>query len=177
MTELIGGVLVTGAGAAACGVAVGRMLFRYRHAASESAAEASAAGLDRYAVLARLTTEEDLIFLRKLPGYRAEMAARLRRERRAILRMYLRELAGDFHSLHQAARRLAAEAPQEHAGLVSLLFSQQVTFWRRLAAIEVRLTLAPLGVGRVDASRLLETVEALRAAVAQSTAMAPVPLY
>src|SRR5258708_17135014 len=173
MTELIGGVIVSGVGAAACGAALGRMLFRYRNAAAAAVDDVKPAGLERYAVLTRLTTEEDLRFLRKLPGFRMEMAARLHRERRAILRMYLRELAGDFPRLHSAARRLVAEAPPGHAGLVSLLFRQQVAFWRCLAAIEVGLALAPLGLGRVDVRRLLEAVEVLRAAVAPSAAMSP----
>jgi hypothetical protein len=168
MTELAGGAIAMGVGALACGVALSRTLLRYREGAgTELVAEDSpTVSLSRYSVLKRLTGEEDEQFLRELPGFKAEMAKRLRRQRRAIVRMYLRELAGDFHSLHRAARRIVADAPEEHADLVGGLLRQQIRFWSCLAAIELRLALAPLGLPNVDTGRLLDVVEGLRAAVA-----------
>jgi len=171
MTEMIGIAIAAGIGALTCGVALSRALLTYRRGAGlEPDAGDSAVSLHRYSVLSRLASEEDDRFLRKLPGFKQEMATRLRRERRIILRMYLRELAGDFRHLHRAARLMLAQAPEEHSDLVSVLLWQQVAFWRSLVAIELRLALAPLGLAQVDAGRLLEVVESLRVAVARSTA-------
>src|SRR5579862_6149188 len=63
--------------------------------------------LARYEPIVRLVGEEDLEFLARQPGCRPEILAKLRRERRKILRMYLRELAADFRSLHRQARWMA----------------------------------------------------------------------
>jgi len=172
MTELIGIAIAAGIGALTCGVALSRALLTYRRGADTepAAGDSSVVSLHRYSVLSRLASEEDDRFLRKLPGFKQEMATRLRRERRIILRMYLRELAGDFRHLHRAARLMLAQAPEEHSDLVGVLLWQQVAFWRSLVAIELRLALAPLGLAQVDAGRLLEVVESLRVAVARSTA-------
>src|SRR5258708_2592193 len=168
MTELFVGAIATGVSALACGVGLSRMLLRYRDTARLDAAgcDSPEVALTRYSVLARLTGEKDEQFLRTLPGSSAETVKRLRRERRAILRLYLRELAADFHRLHRAARQMVSAAPQEHAALVGLLAWQQLTFWRRLTAIEVRLALVPIGLPRVDCAPLLDIVESLRGAVA-----------
>src|SRR5258708_34531219 len=59
--------------------------------------------MQRYQPMAMLLTDDDLLFLAAQPGYRPKMGKNFRRERRRIFRMYLRELAGDFHRLHAAA--------------------------------------------------------------------------
>src|SRR5215471_20655160 len=56
--------------------------------------------LARYEPMGRLLAEEDFVFLAAQPGYRPEIGAKLRRERRQIFRLYLRELSRDFHRLH-----------------------------------------------------------------------------
>ena len=162
--ELITGMLLMVAGALTGGAVLGRALLRYRNRpdAGEPALGFSAA---RYEVMARLTCEEDLDYLRKLPGFRENMTTRLRKQRRRILRMYLRELAADFRVLHARARRLVAVAPEEHAPLVGFLLRQQVTFWLRLARIEVGLSLAPVGMGTGDVRALVRGLEAIHAAI------------
>jgi hypothetical protein len=174
MTRFIGPAIASGMAALAGGTALSRALLRYREGAPPEALsdDSSPLSLRRYSVLTRLAGDEDERFLRTLPGFKEEMLSRLRSERRVILRMYLRELTADFRRLHRAARLMVAAAPQEHADLVGVLMRQQITFWRCLAGIESRLALKPLGLPRVDTSRLLQVVEALRAAVA-GTATSP----
>ena len=118
--------------------------------------------LARYEPMARLLSEEDFLFLSAQPGYRPEIGARLRRERRRIFRLYLRELTRDFHTLHARARRMVAHSSAEHSELVGLLMRQQVIFWRGLLAIELRLALSALGLGTVDVRGLVEAIEAMR---------------
>jgi hypothetical protein len=169
-------------GAAALGAAIGlgslvsHRLLRYRHASNsiEPLGERSAsleASLDRYRPMVRLLDSEDLKFLASRPGYRPELGARMRKSRRRIFRMYLAELSADFQFLHAAARRMVAEAPEQHADLVPILMRQQVAFWRSLAAIEVRLALSWAGLAPVDATGLLRIVGELQQALAAATAM------
>src|SRR5579862_7271657 len=74
--------------------------------------------LARYQPMERLLAEEDFLFLASQPGYTPEIGAKLRRERRRIFRLYLRELAHDFLHLHAEARRMVADSKAEHADLV-----------------------------------------------------------
>jgi len=160
---------VTGSGALSLGVLLARRLLQYRdsRSAEESASEAvPKITMERYRPMARLFDDQDLQFLASRPGYRREMGARLRRSRRRVFRMYLAELSSDFHRLHAAARRIVADAPEQHADMVGMLMHQEVTFWRVLFGIEVRLALDWAGLGSVDARGLLEIVEQLRRAVA-----------
>lgn len=118
--------------------------------------------LARYQPMTRLLEEDDFVFLASQPGYRPEIGAKLRRERRRIFRMYLRELAGDFHRLHAEARRMVAESHAENAELVSLLIRQQVTFWRAMAGVELRLAMEWTGLPGIDVRGLVEDIELMR---------------
>ena len=124
--------------------------------------------------MARLLAEEDLIFLAAQPGYRPEMGTKLRRERRRIFRLYLRELARDFRDLHRQARSLVAESPAEHSELVGVLIRQQFMFWGAIGAIELRLAASRWNLATVDVRGLLEAMEAMRLDLARITAPIPV---
>lgn len=124
----------------------------------------------RYEPMLRLATGEDLDFLAAQPGYRPEIGARLRRAHRRILRMYLRELARDFHRIHRDAREMIASGSAEHAPLVGALMRQQIAFWRGMALVEARLSFRLLG--RVNPRAVLDVVEAMRIEVARASAVA-----
>lgn len=95
----------------------------------------------RYEPMARLLCEEDLLFLKSQPGFRPEMAKKFNRERRRIFRLYLHDLAQDFHRLHARALELAAGLPAEHSPLIGMLLRQKARFWYEIAALELRLSL------------------------------------
>jgi hypothetical protein len=167
--------VISGAAAVGLGAWVSHRLLGYRstwntpEAITEGFPETS---LDRYRPMTRLLDSEDLRFVASRPGYRTEVGARLRDSRRRIFRMYLAELSADFQRLHAGARRMAAEAPEQHAGLIPVLMWQQIAFWRSLAAIELRLALSWAGLAPTDARGLLKIVEDLQRALASA---APTP--
>jgi hypothetical protein len=103
--------------------------------------------LSRYEPMARLMNDEDLRFLKTQPGFKPEMGKKFIRERRRIFRLYLRELAGEFHRLHAHARAVVASLPSEHSPLVGMLLRQQLRFRYEMAAVELRLSLDGMGVG------------------------------
>ncbi|MDP8989079.1 MAG: hypothetical protein M3N41_03235 [Acidobacteriota bacterium] len=126
--------------------------------------------LDRYRPMAGLLAKDDLAFLEAQPGYRAEIGARWKRERRRLFRRYLHELKSDFRRLHEQAREMVAQSGVESAGFVEVLMKQHMTFLRATTALEFRLALQALGIGQVDVAPFLQRIEAMRADLAVRTA-------
>ena len=127
--------------------------------------------LENYEPMESLLAEEDLMFLQSQPGYRPEMGARWKRERRRIFRLYLAELKRDFWRLHAQARNLVAHSDAGSPDLVTALLRQLWTFRWAMAGLQMRLALDWAGIGRVDAAPLLELVEAMRADLARRTTL------
>ena len=126
---------------------------------------------ERYEPMIRLLAGDDLEFLRRHTSC-AKIAVRWERTQRRIFRLYLRDLAADFHELHAQCRALVAESPEQYSELVGVLMRQQVTFWRAVASLECRLALSAIGIGRVDPRRLISAVEAMRLQVEHSVRLA-----
>ena len=117
--------------------------------------------------MAALLADDDLAFLQVQPGYRAAMGARWKRERRRLFRLYLQELKSDFRRLHAQAREMVAQSGAESAGLVEVLMKQQVIFLRATSALEFRLALQAMGIGKVDVAPFMQIIEAMRVDLAQ----------
>ncbi len=120
--------------------------------------------------MAGLLADDDLVFLQAQPGYRGEMGARWKRERRRLFRMYLSELKSDFRRLHEQARELVAQSGAESAGLVEVLMKQHMTFLWATTALEFRLALQSMGIGKVDVAPFMQLIEAMRVDLTQRTA-------
>jgi len=146
-----------------------RMIVRRRSAVTLDRDETDGFSLERYQPMGRLMAEEDLAFLKSQPGYRAEMGERWKRERRQIFRLYLAELKADFRRLHAHARELVAGSGADSAALLEVLMKQQMTFLMATTALEFRLALQWIGIGKVDITPLIELVEAMRLDLAQRT--------
>jgi hypothetical protein len=170
---VIFGLATSGSAAAVVAAWMLVRLWAYRPAHPSSVhdsvqpSETGAFSLARYRPMARLLAEDDFLFLAAQPGYRPEVGAKLRRERRHIFRLYLRELACDFHRIHAGARALVAQSGDQHAELVGLLVRQQVTFWRSVAVIELRLLAQGAGLGKVEVWGLVEAVDTMRRELAR----------
>jgi len=148
-----------------------RLASRRRRAASWHVEEKAAFSLDRYQPMGRLLGDEDLLFLKSQPGYRPAMGARWERERRQIFRSYLRELKSDFRHLHAQARELVANSGADSASLVETLMKQQMAFFRVTTALECRLVLQRVGLGKADVAPLMQLIDAMRADLAQRTSL------
>ncbi len=115
--------------------------------------------------------DEDLAFLRAQPGYRPEIGRKFSRERRRILRLYLQELACDFHRLHAHARAMVAALPADNSPLVGMLLRQQVRFWYEMAAIELRLSLDLMPATPVHVRSFVDTLATMHAEIGRVTVM------
>ena len=123
----------------------------------------------RYEPMARLLENDDLLFLKSQPGFRPEMGRKFNRERRRIFRMYLRELANDFHRLHAHARVVAASLPADHSPLVGMLMRQQLRFFYEMAAVELRLS---IGLGSINARGLVDAIATMQVEIGRVAAAA-----
>jgi hypothetical protein len=123
-----------------------------------------------YEPMKRLLSEEDFNFLKSRPGVGPALVRRLRVQRRKVFRTYLRELASDFHRLHDEARVMLTVAPEEYSDLVPTLMRAQMRFWTALAGVEMRLALHTFGICQVDVRGLLAPLEALHSAIHRTTA-------
>ena len=112
----------------------------------------------------------NLEFLARQPGYSKKIIKRLRVERRAIFRAYLRNLIQDFQKLHLAARVALVDAPHDRSDLAMTLLKQRLTFTVAIAAVECRMLQHALGFGRVDVSDLLPTFDRIRENIIEAAA-------
>jgi N-glycosylase/DNA lyase len=169
--------LVVGAAALTASLAllVARLLSYRLASAGDASGEFS---MERYEPMLRMMDRQDAEFLARQPGaVESGSMNRLRRRRRRIFRLYLRELAGDFQRMHAQAREIAAGAPEQRADVVVKLVRQQIEFWAAMAVVETQLALDFLGLGRVNPQRLVKAAEALRASLqAAAPAAGPIPV-
>jgi hypothetical protein len=114
-----------------------------------------------YRPMERLLAEQDFEFLRLQPGYRPDVERRLRTERRAIFRHYLRNLGRDFRALESAVRELILTSPQDQSALLAELARQNLRFRFGVARVELRLALdaAHLGGARPEVGHLIEAAQ------------------
>ena len=124
--------------------------------------------LRKYRRMERLLLESDYAFLSRQPGYTPELGAGLRRARHRIFRSYLRSLARDFMRLHAVARWLLAHSAQDRPELGVALMQQQLRFVGLWFYIEARLA---LGLGAIDVTPLVRTVEGLRSQLVPAPAI------
>jgi hypothetical protein len=119
----------------------------------------------RYEPMARLMSDADLVFLKAQPGFRPEIAKKFTRERRRIFRLYLQELARDFHRLHAHAREIVAGLPAENSQLVGMLIRQKLRFWYEITALELRLSLDM--PGSMNARALIDALATMHAEISR----------
>ncbi|MBI3684359.1 MAG: hypothetical protein HY235_28635 [Acidobacteria bacterium] len=124
----------------------------------------------RYRPMTRLLKEMDFQFLASQPGYRPDIAARLRTRRIAIFRSYLESLTKEFDHLHRALRLLTLYADHDRSEVAKVLLEQRFQFTLRMIEVRMRLAFFWLGIRPIDVSGLVETVEALRGQVRQLSA-------
>lgn len=119
----------------------------------------------RYKPMQRLLDPVDYGFLASRPGDGRRMARRLRANRVAIFRGYVRCLSRDFSRVSCALRVLMVHAQMDRSSLAGLLLKQQLLFSLNMASLEVRLALHSLGwtVPSLDVRSLVDALDAMRA--------------
>lgn len=125
---------------------------------------------ETYSPLSRLLAADDFVFLAAHFGSRPEMAGRLRRERRNVLRLYLRQLRADFRELHGICRALAARG--EDPALAAAVSREALKFHRQMVILRVHFFLGWSGRVRADIMPLVKALDGLRQAMRASLLVA-----
>jgi len=123
------------------------------------AAVPAPSGPERYRPMLRLLSQDDLA----LVGKNSVLAAKLRRERIAIFRDYLRCITKDYGRLLGSIRELMVASTEDRPELAGALYKYQFSFAVAVCRIELSLQLYRMGVGTVDCSGLVLALDQLRA--------------
>jgi hypothetical protein len=126
-----------------------------RHAASLNRDWLYQLSVDRYRPMLRLLDEQDFRLLRTQPGFKPDMAQRVRLQRCQIFRQYLSSLNGDFQQIVQALKIAMTQSSQDRPDLARVLVRMQILFALGLLMIHLRLVLYRWGLAKVDISPLI----------------------
>ena len=119
----------------------------------------------RYRPMLRLLSDADLDFASRNPVLRKKIRA----QRRAMFRGYLRCLTKDYARLLSGVRGMMVESGVDRPDLAKALAKNRTLFALALCRIELNLQLHAIGVGKVDVSGLVGALDSLRGAVSIMT--------
>ena len=158
---IIVGVLVAG-GMACVLTLLYRNLVSSLRVSDVDAGRLSRFSVTRYRPMARLFAEEDYEFLACHKGYNPRMARQFRRERRRVFRSYLDRLKRDFGQLEAAIKLCMIMSREDRPDLAKALLKRRLVFTYALMVVEWHLALHSLGLGTVDVSRLVGSLDGMR---------------
>jgi hypothetical protein len=113
--------------------------------------------LETYRPMTRLFSEKDFAFLAAAGPAGSAMLARLRRQRRDVMRLYLRQARLDFDRLHRACRNAALRS--RDSKLASKIARQAFLFYFRLALLRANMLFRYSPEMHFSAERLLHSLE------------------
>jgi hypothetical protein len=122
----------------------------------------------RYRPMARLLAEEDYTFLAGQKGFNPRLARQLRRERRRVFRSYLNCLKRDFGQFEAAIKVCMITSRVDRPDLAKALLKRRLVFTYALMVTEWGLALHSLGLGTVDVSRLVGSLDGMRIQLGQA---------
>lgn len=135
-----------------------QVLSRMRVPASADLGKVPAVSVERYRPMLRLLADEDLDFVQADNHLRKVLRSR----RRQLFRSYLRCLARDYSLLLAGIRSVMVQSGIDRPDLARALARNRALFAITMYKVELRLALHAVGVGKVDISGLVDTLEALR---------------
>jgi hypothetical protein len=127
--------------------------------------------LELYRPMSRLFADEDRIFV---AAAAPKMMKQLRRERGRVLRLYLRELQGDFARVYALCRALAPKS--QDPNFAASITRHAFTFYSLMLILQLRCTLGVYLHIRVDTTDLVSALDRLsETARAMLAGMTPEP--
>jgi hypothetical protein len=139
-------------------VIVLRSLAGHRAAAPATSSALPEVRVGRYRPMVRLLSSDDLAFLQTQVGYTPELGQKLMRERRRLMRAYLRALSTDFRAIYGAANDLLLSAPTDQPELAAELTKQRILFTKGIALAHCNLCLNYFGIGQVSVGSLVDSL-------------------
>ena len=125
-----------------------------------------------YRTMERLLAKADEEFISSHPGCPRQMKESFRKVRISIFRGYLQLLSEDFNRICKAIRLRMITSDTDRSELAGVLMKQQFRFSMGMMHLEYKLTLYSLGWKGVDASALVQSLDAMRAQLQAFSALA-----
>jgi len=127
--------------------------------------------LDSFEPMCRLFLEEDFSFLASQAGRGPGTARKLRRERRQVLRLYLRELRAEFRGVYKLCRLLAptSQDPNFAASITRMALSFNSLF----ALVQLRCALGWFLPVSLETADLVAAFDSLRQAASTAWPVLP----
>jgi hypothetical protein len=142
------------------------ILYLSKLSALRVSSPSSFARAGRYRPMLRLLSEDDFV-----PVLRnKQLLRRLRAERTAIFRGYLRCLARDYGGLLAGLRMAAVQSSVDRPDLARAILRNRMLFASLLCRLDMMLFLHCAGIRGIDVTGLVETLDALRAQTAIAAA-------
>ena len=120
---------------------------------------------NEYRPMLRLLRENDYAFLAAQPGYAPGISRRLRKERAGVLRMYLRQLSGDFHRLARIADFMLVHSGVNRPEMANEIWRVRITFYGAMFRAHLLVNLGGFPAGRLRAADLLGPLDAIFQAI------------
>jgi hypothetical protein len=118
--------------------------------------------VERYRPMMRLLDGADLEFLRSQPGFKPEMARRIRYQRCQIFAGYLHCLSSDFRRVCSAIHLLMLHSGHDRPDLAAILVRHQVMFAAGMLVIHARLLLYGWGICGVDVNSVVKIFDVMQ---------------
>jgi hypothetical protein len=118
--------------------------------------------VERYRPMMRLLDGADLEFLRSQPGFKPEMADRIREQRCDIFAGYLRSLEADFRRVCSAIHLLMLQSRDDRPDLAAVLVHHQLMFAGGMLMIHVRLFFYRWGICGVDVGSVVKVFDVMQ---------------
>jgi hypothetical protein len=129
---------------------------------------------ERYRAMERLLDEADTKFISSHSGCTRRLEKNFRKGRIRIFRAYLQLLSKDFHGLCKALRLHMIACKVDRSDLAAVVVKEQFHFAAGIVYVEFKLIAFASGWSGVDASRLIQSIDAMRDRL-QSLAALPEP--
>ena len=118
--------------------------------------------VERYRPMFRLLDDSDCQFILAEFPTQSHLLGRFRAERRALFRIYLRDLGAHHARIVGAIRNLLIESQLDRPDLAKALYRCQLMYALAMLSIEFRWLLHAMGIGTVDVRSLVAAVEGLQ---------------
>ncbi|MBZ5594931.1 MAG: hypothetical protein LAP39_22030 [Acidobacteriia bacterium] len=127
---------------------------------------------ERYRAMERVLAKADENFLSSHPGCTRQMKKSFRKMRIAIFRGFVHLLSEDFNRICKAIKLRMITSDVDRSELAAVLIKQQFRFTMGMIYVECKLTLYSLGWKGIDASGLVQSLDAMRAQLQALSALA-----
>lgn len=127
--------------------------------------------ITRYRPMQRLLADDDASYL-YTAGLNRHDLKEFQKQRRRLFERYLRNLEADFARLHESARTLLIDAPEDRPELTAAIIRQHLEFKRNVWMIRLGLHVPGFAGATARVGQLLQLAESMRSSASDVRSLA-----